>query len=102
MHLIDSPPHRSLLVLGYQDAATAADHVLDVLEHQPLGLEGIDDTLIQRHDALGQHRHDLSLLPDGHGWLLIEFGGETQGRGRRRRAGRSSRRSSGPAAACAG
>src|ERR671931_1204454 len=27
---------------------------------------------------LGQHQHDLSLLPPGRGWLLIETGGETK------------------------
>jgi FAD/FMN-containing dehydrogenase len=78
VHLVDSPPCRSLLVAGYEDAATAADHVLEVLEHEPLGLEGVDDTLIRDMTLLGQHREDLSLLPDGRGWLLIETGGETK------------------------
>jgi FAD/FMN-containing dehydrogenase len=78
VHLVDSPSCRSLLVAGYEDAATAADHVLEVLEHEPLGLEGVDDTLIRDMTLLGQHREDLSLLPDGRGWLLIETGGETK------------------------
>jgi FAD/FMN-containing dehydrogenase/Fe-S oxidoreductase len=78
VHLVPSPPVRSLLVAGYADAADAADHVVDVLEHRPLGLEGVDDLLIQDMTLLGQHRHDLSLLPPGNGWLLIETGGETK------------------------
>jgi FAD/FMN-containing dehydrogenase/Fe-S oxidoreductase len=78
VHLVGSPPHRTLVVAGYEDAATAADHVPIVLEHKPLGLEGIDRTLIEDMTAVGQHEHDLSLLPDGHGWLLIETGGETK------------------------
>ena len=49
-----------------------------VLEHRPLGLEGVDDKLIEDMTMLGLHRHDLSLLPDGRGWLVIEVGGETQ------------------------
>jgi FAD/FMN-containing dehydrogenase/Fe-S oxidoreductase len=77
VHLIDSPPHRTLVVAGYEDAAVAADHVPDVLQHRPLGLEGVDEILIGDMTVLGQHRHDLSLLPDGRGWLLIETGGET-------------------------
>ncbi len=78
VHLIDSPPHRTLLVAGYEDAATAADHVPEVLEHRPLGLEGVDELLIQDMTLLGKHRHDLSLLPDGRGWLLVELGGDTK------------------------
>src|SRR5205814_5790422 len=40
VELLHSPPARSLVVLGYDGAAEAADHVMDVLEHKPLGLEG--------------------------------------------------------------
>ena len=49
-----------------------------ILEHEPLGLEGIDEQLIDDMTQLGLHRHDLSRLPDGHGYLLIEFGGESK------------------------
>src|SRR5204862_6937935 len=71
VHLLDSPPVRSLLVLGYESAADAGDHVMDVLEHKPLGLEGVDQTLITDMTMLGKHRQDLSMIPDGHGWLLV-------------------------------
>ena len=79
VHLVPSPPVRALLVAGYSDAAEAADRVPDVLEHRPLGLEGVDDILIEDMTLVGQHRHDVSLLPPGRGWLLIETGGETKG-----------------------
>jgi FAD/FMN-containing dehydrogenase/Fe-S oxidoreductase len=78
VHLLHSPPHRSLLVLGYEDAPTAGDAVPRVLAHEPTGLEGVDQTLIDDMTQLGLHRHDLSELPDGHGYLLVEFGGETK------------------------
>ncbi len=78
VHLIDSPLCRTLLVAGYEDAPTAADHVPDVLEHRPLGLEGVDELLIEDMTMLGKHQHDLSELPDGRGWLLVELGGETK------------------------
>jgi len=78
VHLVESPPCRTLLVAGYDDAPTAADHVPDVLEHRPLGLEGVDELLIEDMTMLGKHRHDLSLLPDGRGWLLVELGGDTK------------------------
>jgi FAD/FMN-containing dehydrogenase/Fe-S oxidoreductase len=79
LHLLDSPAARSLLVLGYESAADAGDHVMDVLEHKPLGLEGVDETLLSHMTMLGRHRRDLSLIPDGRGWLLVEFGGDTKG-----------------------
>jgi FAD/FMN-containing dehydrogenase/Fe-S oxidoreductase len=75
VRLVDSPPARSLLVLGYYDVYEAADHVLEVLEFGPVGLEGLDQDLVQ--DALLKHLHtkEMKLLPDGGGWLLAEFGG---------------------------
>jgi FAD/FMN-containing dehydrogenase/Fe-S oxidoreductase len=78
VHLLYSPPVRSLLVIGYESAASAADHVMDVLEHKPLGLEGVDETLITDMTMLGRHKEDLSKLPEGRGWLLVELGGETK------------------------
>src|SRR5919206_4338976 len=77
VHLLYSPPVRSLLVLGYEDAPTAGDAVPKVLEHKPLGLEGMDEGLVDDMTQLRMHVHDLSRLPDGHGWLLVEFGGDT-------------------------
>src|SRR5437763_3619010 len=78
VQLLYSPPVRSLLVLGYGSVAEAGDGVMKVLEHQPLGLEGVDETLVTDMTMLGKHKEDLSLLPDGRGWLLAEFGGETK------------------------
>jgi FAD/FMN-containing dehydrogenase/Fe-S oxidoreductase len=78
VHLLPSPPVRSLLVLGYGSVAEAGDGVMKVLEHKPLGLEGVDETLITCVTMLGKHEQDLSLLPDGRGWLLVEFGGDTK------------------------
>jgi Fe-S oxidoreductase len=65
-------------VVGYDDAATAADQVPLVLEHQPLGLEGMDQTLAEDMTLVGLHDQDLSLMPEGRGWLLIEFGGDSK------------------------
>jgi FAD/FMN-containing dehydrogenase/Fe-S oxidoreductase len=78
VHLIHSPRFRSLVVAGYEDAAVAADHVPIVMEHEPLGLEGVDELLIEDMTLLGKHVHELSLLPDGQGWLVIEVGGDTK------------------------
>ena len=78
VHLIHSPPARSLLVLGYQNAFVAGDHVPQILAHKPLGLEGMDHTLVDDMTRLGLHVHDLSALPEGQGWLLVEFGGDSK------------------------
>lgn len=78
VRLVYSPPARSLLVLGYKDVFSAADHVTEVLKFGPVGLEGIDDRLIQDMKAIGLHPNDVALLPPGGGWLLVEFGGETK------------------------
>ncbi len=77
VRLVHSPPRRSLLVLGYEDVFHAADHVPEILEYGPTGLEGLDDVLIKDMKLLGEHVQDLGMLPDGNGWLLVEFGADT-------------------------
>ena len=77
IRLIHSPPARSLLVLGYPTIFEAGDHVPEIMEHGPTGLEAIDDRLIQDMHKKGMHESQIPLLPEGNGWLLVEFGGET-------------------------
>ena len=76
--LVYSPPHRTLVVVGYEDIYIAADHVPDLLEFKPIGLEGVDDRLINDMKSKGLNVDKLHLLPDGKGWLLVEFGGESK------------------------
>ncbi len=76
VRLVDSPPGRSLLVLGYPSVYEAGDHVTQILEFGPIGLEGIDDRLVDDMKAVHLHPHDVELLPPGRGWLLVEFGGK--------------------------
>jgi FAD/FMN-containing dehydrogenase/Fe-S oxidoreductase len=78
VHLVHAPPQRSLLVLGYANEYEAADHVLEVLDAKPLGCEGVDAVLLEDMKSVGLHDEYLSMLPDGHGFLLVEFGGETK------------------------
>ncbi|HWL16664.1 MAG TPA: FAD-linked oxidase C-terminal domain-containing protein [Opitutus sp.] len=77
LHLVPRPEHRTLLVLGYPDAVAAGRHVTDILPAQPIGLEGIDRALVDMMRSHQMHADALELLPDGHGWLLVEFGGDT-------------------------
>ncbi|MBC5803715.1 MAG: FAD-binding protein [Candidatus Eremiobacteraeota bacterium] len=78
VRLVHSPPAHSLVVLGYPDIYSAGDHVPDVLQHKPIGLEAVDDVLVADMKTIGLHPGDLDLLPSGNGWLLAEFGGETK------------------------
>ncbi|MCC7105866.1 MAG: FAD-binding oxidoreductase, partial [Chloroflexi bacterium] len=75
LRLVHSPPGRALLVLGYPDIYTACDHVPQLLAHQPIGLEGFDDLMVESVRKKRLNSDDLRALPVGHGWLLVEFGG---------------------------
>ena len=77
LRLLPDPPCRVLLVLGYPDIFEAADHVPDVLEAHPQGLEGMDDLLVRDMQLQGLHPGYLTSLPKGAGWLLVEFGADT-------------------------
>jgi len=72
--LIPSPQHRSLVGLGYADAFAAADHVPEILVLNPIGLEGFEGAIIDGLRRKGAP--NLELMPDGRGFLLVEFGAD--------------------------
>jgi FAD/FMN-containing dehydrogenase/Fe-S oxidoreductase len=77
LRLIHSPQYRTLIGLGYRDAFVAADHVPEILKFQPIGLEGFEGSII---DGLRKKRApNLDLLPEGGGYLLVEFGSDQEG-----------------------
>jgi len=78
VHLVRHFPERALVVIGYPTIFDAADAVPHILEHRPIGLEGVDDMLIRSGAHSGLHAENLRLLPPGRGWLYVEFGGETR------------------------
>jgi FAD/FMN-containing dehydrogenase/Fe-S oxidoreductase len=77
LNLIRSPQQRVLAIIGFEDICKAADAVPEVLHFNPIGLEGIDqeliDFIVQKH----YHAEEIKLLPSGHGWLVAEFGADT-------------------------
>ena len=75
--LVESPPARVLLLIAYADIYQCADRVPDVLAHKPIGLEGVDDLLVEYTRRRGINSEGLALLPEGGGWLLAEFGAAT-------------------------
>ncbi|HEY0846448.1 MAG TPA: FAD-binding and (Fe-S)-binding domain-containing protein [Noviherbaspirillum sp.] len=77
VRLIDNPRCRVLLVLGYKDVFATGDHVPDVMDAGPIAVEGVDDRLVHDMDAINLHPDNVRLLPEGGGWLLVEFGGDS-------------------------
>ena len=75
--LVPSPPCRSLLVLGFTDVYLAADAVEEVTAAGPIGLEGIDELLVRHSRRKNLNSKGLALLPEGQGWLYVEFGADT-------------------------
>jgi FAD/FMN-containing dehydrogenase/Fe-S oxidoreductase len=77
VRLADWPPARALVVLGYADQYRAADHVMEILAHEPLGLEAVDSTVTENLKKLRFNLDAFALYPKGGAWLLAEFGGAT-------------------------
>jgi Fe-S oxidoreductase len=77
LRLLPNPKCRTVVVLGYDSVADAGDDVPEVMRSQPIALEGMDDRLVQdiRHSHI--HVGWVDLLPEGKGWLIVEFGGDT-------------------------
>ena len=78
LRLCPKPPHTTLVVLGYESVYEAGDHVPEVMRSGPIALEGLDDRLTQDMKRTHLHTKYLHLMPKGQGWLLVEFGGDTQ------------------------
>ncbi|HTU19480.1 MAG TPA: FAD-binding and (Fe-S)-binding domain-containing protein [Gemmataceae bacterium] len=78
MCLIPEPKARTTLVLGYPDVFTAGDHVTDILPLQPTALEGMDHLLFEFEEKRGKMKRNLQLMPEGKGFLLVEFGGDSR------------------------
>ncbi|HET7481795.1 MAG TPA: FAD-binding and (Fe-S)-binding domain-containing protein [Actinomycetota bacterium] len=76
--LVEDPPARSLVVVGYPTIFDSARHVMAILEHEPLGLEGLDYRLIQEERTIRLDDATVRLLPEGDAWLLVELGGATK------------------------
>jgi FAD/FMN-containing dehydrogenase/Fe-S oxidoreductase len=78
LNLVQSPQFRTLVGVGFEDVFIAADHVPLILTHKPIGLEGMDGLLLDALRRKQKALSDLPLLPEGRGFLLVEFGGATQ------------------------
>ncbi|WP_235833642.1 FAD-binding and (Fe-S)-binding domain-containing protein [Aeromicrobium chenweiae] len=73
VRLVQDPPHRQVLVLGYASMAEAADDVPALLPFGPTACEGLDSRIV---DVYRTHRGTVPDLPRGQGWLFVEISGE--------------------------
>ncbi|WP_312858376.1 FAD-binding oxidoreductase, partial [Pseudonocardia pini] len=74
VRLVVDPPVRVLVVLGYDDIASAGDAVPAILPHRPSACEGLDSRIV---DVLRERRGRgaVPALPEGAAWLFVEFAG---------------------------
>jgi FAD/FMN-containing dehydrogenase/Fe-S oxidoreductase len=77
LRLIHSPQSRCLVGLGYESTFAAADAVPEILPFAPIALEGLEGTMVQALARQGAPNVDL--LPEGNGFLLVEFGTDDAG-----------------------
>lgn len=74
LRLLHSPQHRTLVALGFSDVFIAADHVPHVLPFKPMALEGLEGSIVDGLRRKGDP--NVHLLPEGQGFLLVEFGAD--------------------------
>jgi FAD/FMN-containing dehydrogenase/Fe-S oxidoreductase len=77
LELVPVVKKRTLVVLGFDGIAEAADAVPKIVEHDPIALEGVDDYLIHDERVKGMNPDALEELPKGSGFLMVQFGGDT-------------------------
>ena len=78
LKLVPKPAAQALVVLGYPDIASAAGVAPAIARHRPEQLEGLDKRLITFERERRMNPEALRLLPEGHGWLMVIFSGDTQ------------------------
>ncbi|SFC66059.1 FAD/FMN-containing dehydrogenase [Nocardioides terrae] len=78
LKLVPRVKERTLVVLGFPDITRAADAVPQIVDHEPIALEGVDRFLIHDEQLRGMNKQGLEELPEGTGFLMAQFGGDTQ------------------------
>jgi FAD/FMN-containing dehydrogenase/Fe-S oxidoreductase len=72
---------RTLVIVEYDGIAAAAEHVAEIIEWGPIGLEALDHRLIENMATGGRHVKEIKELPratdPNSAWLLVQFGADT-------------------------
>ncbi len=77
LELVPIVRERTLVVIAYPTVAEAGDAVTAVTPFEPIALEGMDRRLVRDQELKHEHADAIEQLPDGNGWLLVQFGGDT-------------------------
>lgn len=77
VRLVKSPPHRVVLVLGFEDIYVAGDAVPEYQQFNPIAIEGLDYKIIRGLQQRNLAKAEIDLLPAGNAWVVLEFGGDT-------------------------
>jgi Fe-S oxidoreductase len=77
-NLVHSPPQRSLVVLGYPDIPSSGDDIAWLLDFDLIALEFMSREVLEHLHAKSFDFGGENLLPEGNGWLLVEFGADTK------------------------
>ena len=83
VRLVELPPAKVLLALGFDDSASAADSVPIARPYRPYTIESINATLVDRLPADVRAAAERAGLPAGRVWLLLEVGGDDVEQARR-------------------
>lgn len=76
LRLVPWPKHRVLVVIGYDTVFHAADAIPKLRDLQPLAIEAIDDKLVSDLRKKSMREEDLTLLPAGGSFLMVQFGAD--------------------------
>jgi FAD/FMN-containing dehydrogenase/Fe-S oxidoreductase len=77
LELLPEPQHSVLVLVGYDDIASAADHVTLADQFQPYVVEGLDHKLLEYERDRRLHTVTLHEIPDAGAWLMIKTTGDT-------------------------
>ena len=75
--LVKSPRHRVILVLGFPDIALAGDAAPHIASYGPIAIEGLDERIVGGMRERGLRLGDITQLPAGRAWLMVEFGADS-------------------------
>ncbi|HWF33761.1 MAG TPA: FAD-binding oxidoreductase, partial [Solirubrobacteraceae bacterium] len=72
---------RTLVIVEYDELPDAAEHVPEIIDWKPIGLEALDHRLIENQTELGKHVSEIEELPrrdaPHSAWLMVQFGADT-------------------------
>ncbi|WP_104176577.1 FAD-binding and (Fe-S)-binding domain-containing protein [Cryobacterium sp. Y50] len=75
VRLVADAPHKTMVVLGFDDLGSAGDAVMSVLPFSPTACEGLDSRIV---DVVRSRKGPSAVppLPSGNAWLFVEIAGD--------------------------